>query len=989
MIESSGKGTVDSDGSNINNSCERNNDDEDGDLVLQAQLKPPTIKSRVLKFLKHTPSFIALDLWILQLSMSWNRYFYRRLGHAELQEFVKLYIYDDKDEIEDEDDEADENEYNEVAGGGDKAIFIQNGKSHTKDDVESTISNKGRKSIRKFISRESSSVMSVKNKPSFKYKSALLDQLRMGAKLELIEKLVWLEKQKLVIANYIVLCRMVHEEMIRNIKEYFKLENLWILFIVRCLSVSLAYLVPWPFHFTTQVGVVYWFIVVEKYKIFLYVCMGIWTKQCFDGYNLGGDSLAGLEDIEYDDETDPLYERRGFIQYIKSRNVQVESAAKTKDNEKASHKDEEDEKLGERERNPADYSRELVEEWENMTAEEQDKHKRKAKLSHVLETKRSIAQLTLGLSSRKRSQIKAISQSSSVKSELRRLSSQKISFSSNDATGLSEGGVTIPAPMLRRTSEMLDTNKTRSRLDAISVKEEKSDPKIMPRIATLMEFLSVKYYRWRDAYMSAPKQLYYDYFVNYEDKNYDNFDSVELISSLCAPRAIILMIAPALTPLSVYATTSISSPAFLLCEDARKFFPPMIVANALFLANREEQCDDSSGFDAQHRGVYWTVMIRAIEVVCTRSRAPLIAVNALQYGMIWGLLYGDEELWLLLGFTLLVPFLFLKLLDIYVFIGTRMGIDDDDLFEFKIFEYAYTAADPKYSSKLQMRRDGDRRHKVANYVQPCINSSKKELQIHRDDEMQVKVNENGQEKSRVANYARPHINSSENDVVVIDEDDHDYNDDKQVKVNENGQEKSRVANHARPRIYSSEGDIVVNDKDNHDCNDSGNDVVLRVADDEDVQLAKDHNIEDIEDWSLEELHENVTGKEVMLHAPSAKDKIDHKHSKAAENNSNNEVSYNELLNFLADTPSNAVADSLNVSTIEDQGSQRYRRRRRRRKLDLSKQEEQTFTAADVSKKEDEVPPHKLHQEQRASGSSEFEELNDALAAFDEDFLNKV
>ena len=40
----------------------------------------------------------------------------------------------------------------------------------------------------------------------------------------------------------------------------------------------------------------------------------------------------------------------------------------------------------------------------------------------------------------------------------------------------------------------------------------------------------------------------------------------------------------------------------------------------------------------------------------------------------------------------------LKLLDIYVFIGTRMGIDDDDLIEFKIFEYAYTAADPKYSS---------------------------------------------------------------------------------------------------------------------------------------------------------------------------------------------------------------------------------------------------------------------------------------------------
>ena len=86
---------------------------------------------------------------------------------------MKLYMYDeDEIEDEDEDNEADEDEieYNKDDGGVDddddggdnKVIFIQNGKSYTKDDIESITSNKGRKSVRKSISRESSSIMNKK-----------------------------------------------------------------------------------------------------------------------------------------------------------------------------------------------------------------------------------------------------------------------------------------------------------------------------------------------------------------------------------------------------------------------------------------------------------------------------------------------------------------------------------------------------------------------------------------------------------------------------------------------------------------------------------------------------------------------------------------------------------------------------------------------------------------------------------------------------------
>ena len=114
-----------------------------------------------------------------------------------------------------------------------------------------------------------------------------------------------------------------------------------------------------------------------------------------------------------------------------------------------------------------------------------------------------------------------------------------------------------------------------------------------------------------------------------------------------------------------------------------------------------------------------------------------------------------------------------------------------------------------------------------------------------------------------------------------------------------------------------------------------------------------------------------------MHASSTKDSIDRKLTGAEVDDSNNE----ELRNFLVDKASNAVADSPNVSTIEGQGSRRHRRRKIN-KLDLNNQEEQTFTATDLTFQ-------KLDQGQmkEASSGSELDELHNVLASFGEDFLN--
>ena len=49
---------------------------------------------------------------------------------------------------------------------------------------------------------------------------------------------------------------------------------------------------------------------------FLFVSVGIWVKPCVDGYDLNGESLAGLEDVEYNNDNDSDHNLRGFSLFV-------------------------------------------------------------------------------------------------------------------------------------------------------------------------------------------------------------------------------------------------------------------------------------------------------------------------------------------------------------------------------------------------------------------------------------------------------------------------------------------------------------------------------------------------------------------------------------------------------------------------------------------------------------------------------------------------
>ena len=145
----------------------------------------------------------------------------------------------------------------------------------------------------------------------FKYKSAILDAFRHDIDEEYMETLAWIEKQKRVIPTYYILCQMVSAEMNERIHKCFRIKNN----AISALLAIVAYLIPFS-HLFTGVGLIYWYIVAEKYVIFLLVCAGVWTKQCVDGYDLNGESLTGLEDVEYNNDNDPDYKNRGFYVFV-------------------------------------------------------------------------------------------------------------------------------------------------------------------------------------------------------------------------------------------------------------------------------------------------------------------------------------------------------------------------------------------------------------------------------------------------------------------------------------------------------------------------------------------------------------------------------------------------------------------------------------------------------------------------------------------------
>ena len=55
-------------------------------------------------------------------------------------------------------------------------------------------------------------------------------------------------------------------------------------------------------------------------------------------------------------------------------------------------------------------------------------------------------------------------------------------------------------------------------------------------------------------------------------------DNIDYVTASIAPRAILLMIVPILTPFSVFAVQSMGQPVFLFSKSAEKFFLPWVIS---------------------------------------------------------------------------------------------------------------------------------------------------------------------------------------------------------------------------------------------------------------------------------------------------------------------------------------------------------------------------------------------------------------------------
>jgi hypothetical protein len=92
----------------------------------------------------------------------------------------------------------------------------------------------------------------------------------------------WLKIQADSLPSYYEFCNRVHMDLYQMCNIQGASNSNKFIWWILC---PFVYLVPIG-HVFTEIGVIYWYIVVEKYVIFLFVCTGFWTEQCVEGYDM-------------------------------------------------------------------------------------------------------------------------------------------------------------------------------------------------------------------------------------------------------------------------------------------------------------------------------------------------------------------------------------------------------------------------------------------------------------------------------------------------------------------------------------------------------------------------------------------------------------------------------------------------------------------------------------------------------------------------------
>ena len=98
---------------------------------------------------------------------------------------------------------------------------------------------------------------------------------------------------------------------------------------------------------------------------------------------------------------------------------------------------------------------------------------------------------------------------------------------------------------------------------------------------------------------------------------------------------------------------------------------------------------------AKERGVVWQIVVRSIHIFWEQSRFIQILDSCCQFAFTMGILYGDPVFWLIFSFVVIIPPIFFRTLDIFVFIGKKMRLHDSDfpIFIRKLYDFEYNNDD--------------------------------------------------------------------------------------------------------------------------------------------------------------------------------------------------------------------------------------------------------------------------------------------------------
>ena len=199
-----------------------------------------------------------------------------------------------------------------------------------------------------------------------------------------------------------------------------------------------------------------------------------------------------------------------------------------------------------------------------------------------------------------------------------------------------------------------------------------------------------------------------------------------LISGAISTRAVLLQIAPFLTPLSVFAIAISQSPPFVYSQRARDRLPDWFVRDPIQVAMRRENTefrrklkeereqkekrrqkqlqeldsgktggdkvssilgaiDDTSDFDdtkhksPKDRGVYWSILLYALVIFVADSRAILFFYSGFLTMVAVGIIYGDAASWTLAGIVVFTPYLAVRSMEMLIYTGRYLQINDHDL----------------------------------------------------------------------------------------------------------------------------------------------------------------------------------------------------------------------------------------------------------------------------------------------------------------------